>query len=87
MSDESSRYFSRHLSRFAVIDSGERAWAMDDKFRLYAYDGRRFWCRRKHSTRYAVVPGWKAPTYGWMHEAGCVCDACDGEAWEVPRAA
>jgi hypothetical protein len=81
--DESSHYFSR----FAVVSEQAEAWALDDKFRLYAYDGTRFWRRRTHSTRYSIVPSWKAPADGWMHADGCGCHLCASESQEAARAA
>jgi len=83
MKQEHGPYFSR----FAVISEQERAWAVDHKFRSYTYDGLRFWRRRQHSTRYEIVPSWKTPAFGWMHEAGCECRLCVQEPVEVPRAA
>jgi hypothetical protein len=83
MDEPSSHYFSR----FAVVSLRERAWALDDRFRLYAFDGTKFWRRRKGSTRYVTIPSWKAPAFGWMHEAECTCYLCSAGTREAQRAA
>jgi len=76
-----------YFSRSAIMSAGAEAWALDDKFRLYAYDGERFWRRRQHSTRYAIVSASKAPAFGWMHVDGCGCHLCGADSGEVAQAA
>jgi hypothetical protein len=76
-----------YFSRFAVVTAGEAAWAMDGKFHLYAYDGTRFWRRRAHSTRYAIIPAWRTPSFGWMHADGCGCHLCGTDGQETAKAA
>jgi hypothetical protein len=78
---------SPYYSRQEVVSAGEAAWAMDDSFRLYAYDGARFWRRRKHSTRYVMIATEKAPAFGWMHEDSCGCHLCATGIWSDRRAA
>lgn len=83
MNDDSTPYFSR----FAVISAGTEAWATDSRFRLYAFDGQRFWRRRRHSTRYAIVPSWRTPAFGWMHVSDCSCHLCEAGSCETMRPA
>lgn len=83
MSEECGSYFSR----FAIICEQHKAWAVDHKFRSYAFDGMRFWRRRQRSTRYEIVPSWKTPAFGWMHEAECGCKLCANESQGTSQAA
>ena len=83
MRDESSPYFSR----VAIVSERQKAWAVDGRFHMFVYDGKRFWRRRDHSTRYTLVPGRKTPEFGWMHEAGCDCRLCAHAHQESVRAA
>jgi hypothetical protein len=78
---------SPYFSRLAAVSAGEPAWAMDGKFHLYAFDGTRFWRRRAHSTRYSIIPPWRSPAFGWMHEDGCSCHLCAAFSQQAAKAA
>ena len=64
-------------SRFQVLCAERPAWARPrlrntDSFH---FDGRTFW-RRWASGREQLLPSWRAPQYGWVHEPACDCDLC-----------
>ena len=65
------------LSRFQVLCAERPAWAQPaprSRTRFY-YDGRRFWCYRGAGAG-RLLPSWRAPRYGWVHEPDCECDLC-----------
>jgi hypothetical protein len=65
------------LSRFQVLCAERPALARPALRRKdqYYFDGRRFW-RRRESSRDRMLPSWRAPRYGWLHESGCDCGLC-----------
>ena len=65
-----------HYSRFQVLCAERPAWAqpaLRRETRFY-FDGLRFWSRSKGEER--LLPSWRAPRYGWVHESGCGCGLC-----------
>ena len=65
-------------SRFQVLCAERPAWAqpaLRGKEQFY-FDGRSFW-RRPESGRERLLPSWRAPRYGWVHEPGCDCGLCE----------
>jgi hypothetical protein len=63
-------------SRFQVLCVDRPAWAWPALRRetRYYYDGLRFWSRSTDGDR--LLPSWRAPRYGWVHEPGCDCHLC-----------
>lgn len=74
-------------SRFEVVAAGEQAWAWDGRFRLFRYDGLRFWRHDRKRDSYKLVASWRSPVDGWMHAAGYPCAVCNQGATEVALAA
>jgi hypothetical protein len=65
------------LSRFQVLCAERPAWArpaLRGKDHFY-YDGRCFWYRRENG-RDRLLPSWRTPRYGWIHESDCDCGLC-----------
>ena len=57
-------------SRFQVLCAERPAWArpaLRSKEHFY-FDGRSFW-RRPERGRERLLPSWRAPRYGWVHES------------------
>jgi hypothetical protein len=74
-------------SRYEVVAAGEQAWAWDEDFRRFYFDGRCFWrLDRKHDSL-KLVTAWRAPAGGWMHAAGYPCTVCSHYSAEVGVAA
>ena len=64
-------------SRFQVLCAERPAWAqpaLRGKEHFY-FDGRGFW-RRRRAGGESLLPSWRAPRYGWVHESGCDCPLC-----------
>jgi hypothetical protein len=76
------------FSRFQVLCAERPAWAQPALRRKdhYYYDGQCFW-RRPESGRDRPLPSWRAPRYGWVHEAGCDCGLCVLQGAGARRAA
>ena len=73
-----------HYSRFQVLCAERPAWAqpaLRREARFY-FDGRQFWSRSANGDR--LLPSWRAPRYGWTHEAGCDCSLCASRGQEAP---
>ena len=64
------------LSRFQALCAERPAWARPALRRetLYYFDGRQFWSRTADGDR--LLPSWRAPRYGWVHEPECGCRFC-----------
>jgi hypothetical protein len=65
-----------YYSRFQTLCAGRPAWAqpaLRRETRFY-FDGLRFWSSSENGER--LLPSWRAPRYGWVHEPGCDCDLC-----------
>ena len=74
-------------SRFEVVTTGEQAWAWDERFRLFHFDGLRFWRHdRKHDSP-RLVASWQSPVDGWVHSAGYPCAVCRQHADEASEVA
>ena len=77
-------------SRFQVLCAERPAWAqpaLRGKDHFY-FDGRGFW-RRSQAGGESLLPSWRAPRYGWVHEPGCDCPLCaaqEGDAATRPLA-
>ena len=52
-------------SRFEVVAAGEQAWAWDEAFRLFHFDGMRFWRHDRRRDSYKLVASWRSPVDGW----------------------
>jgi hypothetical protein len=67
-----------HYSRFQVLCAERPAWARPALRREthYYFDGLRFWARSADGDD-RLLPSWRAPRYGWIHESGCDCRFCD----------
>lgn len=63
-------------SRFQVLCVDRPAWAWPAlrREKRYYYDGLRFWTRSTDGDR--LLPSWRAPRYGWVHEPDCDCRLC-----------
>ena len=70
-------------SRFEVVAAGEQAWAWDERFRLFRFDGLRFWRHDRKRDSYKVVASWRSPLDGWMHAAGYQCSVCSHDSADV----
>ena len=73
-------------SRFEVRTAGEQAWAWDERFRLFYFDGMRFLRQDRRHDSYKVVTSWRSPVGGWIHAAGCPCAVCAHDSQEVEAA-
>ena len=72
-----------HYSRFQVLCAERPAWAqpaLRRKTRFY-FDGLRFWSKATNGDR--LLPSWRAPRYGWVHESGCDCGFCGSRGVEA----
>ncbi len=74
-------------SRFEVLTTGEQAWAWDERFRLFYFDGSRFLRHDRRHDSYKVVTSWRSPVDGWMHAAGSLCAVCACDSPEVEAVA
>lgn len=66
-----------YYSRFQVLCAERPAWAqpaLRRRTRFY-YDGMRFWCHGEAGED-RLLPSWRAPRYGWVHQSGCDCRLC-----------
>jgi hypothetical protein len=52
----------------------------------FFFDGRGFW-RRRQAGGESLLPSWRAPRYGWIHEAGCDCPLCTRQDADAHRPA
>jgi hypothetical protein len=70
-------------SRFQVLCAERRAWAQPALRRetRYYFDGLRFWSRTTGGDR--LLPSWRAPRYGWVHESSCDCSLCASRVGEA----
>lgn len=77
-----------HFSRFQVLCAERPAWARPALRRKdhFYFDGQSFW-RRRESGQEQLLPSWRAPRYGWLHEPGCDCGLCLLQGAEAQRAA
>ena len=48
----------------------------------FFFDGLRFWSRSADGDR--LLPSWRAPRYGWVHESGCDCGLCASRVEPAP---
>jgi hypothetical protein len=64
-------------SRFQVLCAERPAWAQPALRREthFYFDGLRFWSRSTDGTN-RLMPSWRAPRYGWVHETDCDCRLC-----------
>ena len=74
-------------SRFEVMTAGEQAWAWDERFRLFYFDGMRFLRHDRRHDAYKMVTSWRSPADGWMHAAGYPCAVCAHDSEEVDAVA
>jgi len=73
-------------SRFEVLCAERPAWvqpALRGKEHFY-FDGRGFW-RRRRAGGESLLPSWRAPRYGWVHESGCDCPLCGAQGAAATR--
>jgi hypothetical protein len=73
-----------YFSRFQVLCAERPAWAQPALRRetLFYFDGLRFWSRSDDGDR--LLPSWRAPRYGWVHDPGCNCRLCASRVEEAP---
>ena len=74
-------------SRHEVVATGEQAWAWDEDFRSFYFDGLRFWRHDRKHDSYKLVTPWRSPAGGWMHAAGSPCAVCTHDSVGVGVAA
>ncbi len=78
---------SGYFSRPEVIEMGVKAWAIDGKFKLFYFDGHRFWRLGRRRDWYLSVGSHRVPEDGWMHAEDCACEQCSEERWSWEEAA
>ena len=74
-------------SRFEVLTASEEAWAWDERFRHFYFDGRQFWRHDRKYDSFKLVGYWRSPAHGWVHTAECACGLCTQGAEEARTAA
>jgi hypothetical protein len=71
--DADRQAYSRHQILCAERDAWLEGETKDGD--TFYYDGVSFW-RVAGDGKKSLVPSWRAPGYGWRHDADCTCYLC-----------
>jgi hypothetical protein len=70
-------------SRFEVVEVGEEAWAWDENFQSFYFDGVSFWRHDRKHDSYKLLSAWRAPARGWIHADGSLCMICTDDPFDT----